>query len=388
MSYAVSNLRRYRGPVIILLLAATLIAALAIPRQNLSIDRATKPIEVVSNSDAIVKRVTHAVGDQVTVGEPLVVLSDPKLDAEINKLEDELKLAMLDTKIAVAEPAMTGLIGSLPRVVWETPEPSPTVTSTAKTSSPVAYSAKDAAPVDTAEKKALEKQADDLVSKSFNKDVAIEAANTELLETGGSVKAMEAKLAEAEKSRAAADAEKAKLEKLYDMGAIPKNKLDVRVEASSQAVQAINDTTAKLDSAKARQSDLEKQIAQLKMDLAELRKQLDDVRSKMNSVKAKVPTSVAPTSEPVISKPAPRVKPVKKIVYGTAPESLAPVHVNLVDAPSETADQRIAAIRQKLIELKNLRDSLTIRAATSGKLLTLVQPGFQVARGAVLATID
>ena len=388
MSYAVSNLRRYRGPVIILLLAATLIAALAIPRQSRSIDRATNPIEVVSNSDAIVKRVSHAVGDQVTVGEPLVVLSDPKLDAEINKLEDELKLAMLDTKIAVAEPAMTGLIGSLPRVVWETPEPSPTVTSPAKTSSPVAFLAKDAASVDTAEKKALEKQADDLVSKSFNKDVAIEAANTELLETGGSVRSMEAKLAEAEKSRAAADAEKAKLEKLYDMGAIPKNKLDAGVEASSQAVQAINDTTAKLDSAKARQSDLEKQIAQLKMDLAELRKQLDDVRSKMNSVKAKVPTSVAPTSEPVISKPAPRVKPVKKIVYGTAPESLAPVHVNLVDAPSETADQRIAAIRQKLIELKNLRDSLTIRAAMSGKLLTLVQPGFQVARGAVLATID
>ena len=119
----ITNWRTLRGPMIVVALAATLILAFAFPRTNLAYDPPSTDVEIGSRWDALVKRVEVQVGDIVKPGDPLLVLIDPKLEEEILSLEGDLKLAMLGTKEVVVEEGMTGLIGTLPRVVWTNPEP-------------------------------------------------------------------------------------------------------------------------------------------------------------------------------------------------------------------------------------------------------------------------
>lgn len=383
MPRPILKLGRYKGPVIVLVLSASLIAALAIPKVNTFIPAKQKPAFVMNSlANGTIKRSEATVGQFVKVGDPLLVITDPALEAEILRLENELKLAMLGTKEVVVETGMLGMIGSLPRVVYETEEPRDLPKqeiSTPPTSAPIR-------PKTASEIAAGEKLVDDAISKVFNVEVAFAAKEVEQQEANVKVSLAETDLMNAERGNGTATKEKERLQKLYDMGAIAKNKLDSGLATSEQTAKEVEEAKAKLAQARETQSSLEKQVAQLKTDLASLRSQLESLRAKLKGVQAKVePAKQALTPGTTITAP----RRVKRIVYGTSPEaSNAPVEVNLVDSKDPTQDKRVEEIRAKLLALKKKRDALRVTADVAGVITFLVTPNTDIRSGDHLVTIQ
>ncbi len=359
------TLRAFKGPMIVLALAATLIVAFALPRTAPVLDQPSTDFEIESKWDAEVKRIEAQVGDRVEPGDPLLVLIDPKLEEEILRLEDELKLAMLGTKEVVVEEGMTGLIGNLPQVIWTTPEP-------VKSKS---------APIDTSSADAAVKQISKKLAEADvqAKELAVEAQATDanLEEAKLAATLAETDVRNAEQGIDPAQKERDKLQRLYDMGAIPKKRLDAAIVALELASADAAAKKAAVMETQARIATLEKQIADQKASLSKLEKERADLAEMLDAAKAKVADlhklkdetpSLAPTSQPT-----------KKIVYGTAPENFAPVQVNLVDAEDPEQETKIAELRAKILELRKKRDILRITAPVGGTVKSIIEPGTKVA---------
>lgn len=366
-------LRAFKGPMIVLALSATLILAFALPRNDAAFDPPATEFEVESQWDAEVKRVEAQVGDRVEPGDPLLVLIDPKLEEEILRLEDELKLAMLRTKEAVVEEGMTGLIGNLPQVIWTTPEP-------VKLKS---------APIDTSDADAAVKQ----ISKELAeadvqaKELAVDAqaADANLDEAKLAATLAETDARNAEQGIDPAQKERDKLQRLYDMGAIPKKRLDAAVVALELVSADAAAKKAAVSEAQARIATLEKQAADQKASLARLEKERTDLLAKLDAAKAKAAELRKQKDETpsLVSTP----QPVKKIVYGTVPENLAPVQVALVDVDDPDQEAKVAELRAKILELRKKRDILRITAPIGGIVKSIIEPGTKVANLDSLAVI-
>jgi hypothetical protein len=378
MPQRTSMLRGYRGSAILVASAVTLIAALAIPRAS-QIQQSPRPapVDVSSKWTAEVKRSEVQVGNYVAVGDPLMVLTDSALEAEIAKLESEFKLAMLGTKEAVAEPGMLGMIGSMPRVTWTLPR--------GEIASPQTSTPQVAPQTATNQASPLQKDLDAAIARESKASDDIDAKEVELQEVVASVTQAETELSDIQTSDEASTKETAKLQRLYDMGAIPKRRLDAAISVSDQTTKDLVDAKARLEAAKTHQADLEKELADLRAMMAKLKSQLDELRSKLNADKAKI--SPAPTAPPKSEAPT-QPKPVRRLVYGTSTESNAPVQVKLLDAEEPGEEQKIDTLHKKLLELKAKREELKIKATQAGRVTWIATPGTKLIPGAKIVTIE
>ncbi len=369
--------RVLRAPMIVLALAATLIVAIALPKVGTDEESAAKEIEITSRWDAEVKRVDIAVGDKVEAGTPLVTLIDPKLEEEILQLENELKLTMLGTKEAVVEEGISGGIGSLPRVVWSNPAPAPLPKKTP--------------PVDTSavegQVKTLSGQADagQVLIKELSADKEVAEASAQ--EARVSLGLAETDVRNAESRLSDLEKDWDKMQRLYDMGAIPKKKLDASVEAFQSASADVVSLKDKVSSVQATIRDFEKVVSDLKdrilkanKDLADMNKKIDLAKNKaseLRKVKNDAPSEVVDA------------KPVKRIIYGSisTEESHAPLQVNLVDVEDPNKEARIAQLRTKILELRKKRDALRIVAPATGYVQSVIEPGTKVSNLDTLVVI-
>ncbi|MBC8064970.1 MAG: hypothetical protein H7Y17_09080 [Chlorobia bacterium] len=380
MPQSASNLRPYKGPAIVLALATTLIVALAIPRA-INFEPVKQPTILKSLWAADVKRSEFQVGDHVKVGDLMLVLTDPALEAEVARLENELKLAQLGTKEAVADSGMLGMIGSLPRVIWEMP--SKPIAKGPIEPKTMAATTPSAAP----EVSALEKQADQLVSSSFNKEIDIEGKNAELQDATVAITLAESSVEPAQTANEASEKDRQRLQKLYDMGAIAKNKLDAGLVSKEQAAQDLEAAKSAVVEAKKKQADLEKELADLKSQLATLKSQLGAVRTKLTEAKSKVKVPIE--SQRTETPSTIEQKRVRKVVYGTASGvSMEPLEVKLVDSTDPDQAKRIEEIRAKLIGLKAKREVLKIKATVTGRVESIAAASSRVVIGEKLFTIQ
>lgn len=362
------KLRAYKGPMVVLALAATLIVAFALPKAIQVVDEEPKEFEVASRWEAEVKRVEVKVGDRVEPGTPLLVLVDPKIESEILRLEDELKLANLASKEAVVETGMLGMIGTLPRVVWTEPTP---VTSARKNNP-----APDTSAVDS-QVKSLSSDSETASVKYKEISIDIEATEAAIQEANLKVVLAETDAKNAEQGMDAFQKEWDKQQRLYDIGAIAKKKLDASVEAFQTASSGLVEKKAAVKDAQAHVSSLEKQLSELKDQLVKLNKEISSLAAKLDLAK-ETATELRKQKDDIPS-PLGVSRPVKKIVYGTAPESLAPVQVNLVDVEDPEKESKIAELKAKIFELRKRRDALRITSPVAGLVKSVIEPGTKVA---------
>lgn len=370
------TLRALRGPMIVLALSATLILAFALPRNNAAYDPPSTDVEIESRWDSEVKRVEVQVGDRVEPGDPLLVLIDPKLEEEILRLENELKLAMLGTKEVVVEEGMTGLIGNLPRVVWTTPE---AVKPTNVPAAPVDTSAADAA----VSRISRELAVIDVQTKELSADADVVEAN--LAEANLAITLAETDARNAEQGVAPAEKERDKLQRLYDMGAIPKKRLDAAVATLELITADAAAKKAAVSDAQARVAALEKQVSELQARLTKLGSERTELAGSLGEAQAKAAELRKLKDETPLPRPA--AQPVKKMVYGTAPESLAPLQVNLVESDDPDQEAKVAELRAKVLALRKKRDALRITAPVGGVVKFVIEPGTAVANLDSLVTL-
>lgn len=360
--------RAYKGPMVVLALAATLIVAFALPKAVQGDDDEPQTYEIASRWDAEVKRVEVKAGDRIEAGAPLLVLVDPTLEDEILRLENELKILTLGSKEAVVETGMLGSIGSLPRVVWTNSEP--ITAAKIKTVTP------DTSAIDS-KVKGLSVDSESASVRAREVAVDVEAAEAAVGDALLKVQLAETDAKNAEQGMDAYQKEWDKQQRLYDIGAIPKKKLDASVEAFQTASADLVAKKSAVKDAQSNVSDLEKQLAELRAQLKELQKEVSGLSAKLDEAKTKA--SELRKQKETTSLPVTTSRPTRKIVYGTAPESLAPVQVNLVDVEDPEKESKIAELRSKIVELRKKRDSLRITAPVAGFVKFVIEPGTKVA---------
>lgn len=363
--------------MVVLALAATLIVAIALPRAAETIDPKPTEFEVAAKGSAEVKRLEVKVGDQVQPGTPLLVLIDPAVEDELLKLENELKLLQLGTKQAVVEEGITGSIGSLPRVVWtQTGSSLPAPTK----SKPVDTSAVDGAV------KQLDGQSQSAAVQVKELAVDVESVEAAIQEANVTVVNAETDVKNAEQSLEVSQKEWDKLQRLYDMGAIAKKKLDASVEAFQAASADVATKKSTASEAAKNVRDLESRLADLKDRLAKANKDVAGLNAKLASEKTKAAELRNQKVEtPSLAAPS---RPVKKIVYGSAvQETMAPLQVDLVDVEDPDKEAKILALQAKIAELRKKRESLRISAPVGGYVKSIVEPGTKVANLDTLVVI-
>jgi hypothetical protein len=370
MARSVAILKAYKGPMVILALSATLIVALALPR-----GASEKPtpqastIEVDSQWNASVKRAVAKVGDEVEAGQELLILVDSKLEAEILDLESQLKQAMVGTKVAVAEPGIIGGIGTVAKVVWETPAVSGPIAA----SPPPEVVRKSADP----QIKVVESEMDKIVAAEKIIDSKILAKDEELKVATKAANGAEAEVITAQAAVDASNIEQERLQKLFDMGAIPKNQLDQAVAGGDAASEVLSGAKKRFADANSKQEAIQRDIIELRAKLSVLRDDMESLRAKLAEIKDKSDTvsTTIPKRQPArMTAPI----PVRKVVYGSAAESMAPLQVKLVDDVDPKEATRIEALRKKILELRQKREALKIRAPRSGRITFIAAPGLEV----------
>lgn len=367
--------RAFKGSMVVLALAATLIVAVALPRATVTIDAKPTEFEVAAKGAAEVKRLEVKVGDQVQPGAALLVLIDPAVEAEILQLENELKLLQLGTKQAVVEEGITGMIGSLPRVVW---------TNTGSLATPPKSKPVDTSAIDGAVKQ-LDRQSQSVVVQIKELSADVESVEAAILEGNVTVVNAETDAKNAEQALDVAQKEWDKLQRLYDMGAIPKKKLDASVEAFQAASADVATKKSAVSEVSKNVRDLESRLADLKDRLAKANKEITGLSAKLASEKTKaVELRKQKDETPSFMSPS---RPVKKIVYGTAPETMAPLQVDLVDVEDPDKEAKILALQAKIAELRKKRDALRITAPVGGYVKSIVEPGTKVANLDTLVVI-
>jgi hypothetical protein len=253
MGISTSNLRRNKGPAILVLLSATLIVAFAIPRTN---PGRTEPelIELDSHWTATIKRNEVRAGDVVEPGQPLMVLIDAELESKISQAESELQQAMLGSKEAVVETEMLGMIGSLPRVTYEMPAYK-SVTSGATTRPNR---------TETIQIKPLETAVEQLAAQVDRIQIEVEAKSAQINEMAVNLDLAETDLRQAAEDLDLATKNRDKMLRLYDIGAIPKKRLDAAESelASSQANR--ESASAKVAEVIALQKEIDAEIVTLR----------------------------------------------------------------------------------------------------------------------------
>ena len=372
MARSMAIFKAYKGPMVILALSATLIVAVALPK---GASEQPKPqastIEVDSQWNASVKRAVAKVGDEVEAGQELLILVDPKLESEILDLESQMKQAMLGTKVAVAEPGIIGGIGTVAKVVWETPAVSRPIES----SLPPEVVKKSADP----QTKIVESEMDKIVAAEKSIEGKILAKDEDLKAATKIVNGAEAEVITAQAAVDSSNIEQERLQKLFDMGAIPKNQLDQAVAGGDAASEILAGAKKRFADANEKQESIQRDIIDLRAKLSVLRDDMETLRAKLAEIKDKADgTTRAITKVQRQPARAKALKPIKKIVYGTAPESMAPLQVKLVDDVDPKEATRIEALRKKILELRQKRDSLKVRAPRSGRITFIAAPGLEV----------
>lgn len=361
--------------MVVLALAATLIVAIAFPRESDVSEPKPTEFEVAAKGSAEVKRLEVKVGDQVQPGSPLLVMIDPVLEDEILKLENELKLLQLGTKEAVVEEGISGSIGSLPRVVW---------TQTGSLPAPTTAKPIDTSAVDGAVKR-LDGQSRSATIQAKELAVDVESVEAAIQDAHGTVVNAETDVRNAEQALEVTQKDWDKLQRLYDMGAIPKKKLDASVEAFQQASGDLASKKTAASEAGKNVRDLESRLSDLKERLAKANKDLANLGAKLTAEKSKAAElRKQKTETPALATPS---KPVKKIVYGTAPEPMVPLQVDLVDVEDPDKEAKILALQAKIADLRKRRESLRISAPVGGYVKSIVEPGTKVANLDTLVVI-
>lgn len=370
-----SKSRAFKGSMVVLALATTLIVAIALPRATETIYPKPTEFEVAAKGSAEVKRLEVKVGDQVQPGSPLLVLIDPTVEEEILRLENELKLLQLGTKQAVVEEGITGMIGSLPRVVW---------TQTGSLATPPNSKPVDTSAIDGAVKQ-LDGQSQSMAVQVKELSADVESAEAAILEANVTVVNAETDAKNAEQALDVAQKEWDKLQRLYDMGAIPKKKLDASVEAFQAASADVATKKSAVSEVSKNVRDLESRLADLKDRLSKANKEISGLSAKLASEKTKAAELRKQKDEnPSLMLPS---RPVKKMVYGTAPETMAPLQVDLVDVEDPNKEAKILALQAKIADLRKKRDALRITAPVGGYVKSIVEPGTKVANLDTLVVI-
>ena len=372
MPPAIDKLKPSKGSMIVLILAVTLIVGIALPRkQDPEVQRPVS-FQMDSQWDAIVKRSEVSKGSQVSPGDLVMVLVDPKLESEIVALESELKLAELGTMEAIAEPGMLGMIGAVPRVIWESPKPE-------ESTLPLPSKEIPSAPLSKPVKKdttKLEREVKDAEKALAVVEAKVQSASDEQKILESDVAAAQANLDEAHK-------EHAKLQKLYDLGAIPKKQLDGAEGDAEVAGIRLNDVKQALAASVAKQEDLQKESVELRAQAAIAKEQLSGAVQMQAEVIVPSPTGELKSRNTVVTQ-----KPRKKVVFGTAPSSFAPVKVNLIEDETPAETKQIEEIRTKLLGLKSKRELLKVKALRAGRVRWIAESGTKVGVGEPLIEIE
>ncbi len=364
MGISASCLHRYKGPAILVLLSASLIVAFAIPRTNFG---PTDPelIELDAHWTATVKRNEVQVGDVVEPGQPLMVLVDPDLESKISQVEAELKQAMLGSKEAVVETEMLGMIGSLPRVTYELPS-NKSVNPGAQTHSTRS---------ETIQIKPLETAVEQLAAQIDRIQIEVEAKSAQSSETAVNLDLADTDLRLAAENLDLATKNRDKMLRLYDIGAIPKKRLDAAESDLVLSLANKENATVKVAEVIALQNEIAAEIVTLRdkqtkaiADLAAAKQKLSTASIQAKKVFLEIP-SVTPS------------RLVRKVVYGTSmSQNTAPLEVKLVDSIDPTQDQRVNEIRNRLMLLRSKRDALKVLAPVRGEVVEITAVGTQVAR--------
>jgi hypothetical protein len=145
----------------------------------------------------------------------------------------------------------------------------------------------------------------------------------------------------------------------------------------------------KVVEATARQEQVEKLAVEIRAKLALAREELAEAErapsASPNTAEGAKEHLVLP---PVKLVPKKLAKPKKKVVYGSAPTSFAPVKVNLIEDETPAESRSIEEIRTKLLALKAKRDLLKVRALRAGRVRWIAESGAKIAVGDPLVEVE
>lgn len=366
----------YRGPAITLGLAATLIAALALPYYVGSPSPASTAMSLRSAAAGYVADVQVGVGQVVQKGDVLVRLSDTDLQAQIAQAQHELNILLGSSKTAVAEPILGG-IGTVPRVVMipvkdENPLPAEPIASAP--SKPVAD------PTLAAAKKQLASTQDEIAKAETP------GLQAQLDDAKGLLSASQEALASAQAAQAVALKESDRMQKLFDMGAVAKRRSDAAKLTLESSNTEVTTQQERVNEAQAKVSDLQKQIDGAAARLETLKAKLAELNAKIAELSKKADTPAPTPAAPAHEAP----KFVRKVVMSSAPiGSTAPLSVKLVDSEDPALQKKIDEAKAKLEALKTKLADLEIKAPFAGIVAkVLVKPGDAVTAASILVQVE
>lgn len=364
--------KRWRGGAVGVGLASTLIIALAIAKPSFEQPKQLSETSISISFDGTVKRLEAGIGDDVVQGANLVVLSDPSLEEQIQEAELALEQARASDLTAVAEPGMLGSIGSVTRTIWETPRVEGHIHAN------VIAKAEPVRVPDTISPKIAEvmKKIASLEQVIVNKGTSLQDAEANLAASQSAVQDSEYRSSSIAKDRD-------RHQRLYDIGAIAKRKLDGVMSAATQAEVEVKAAIATAEDCKVQRDQVQKDLLEAMAELSKERIALESLQNqavRVTQTPAEIETK--PPSVPT------RALPRRRIVLGSSPESLAPISVKLVDSGDSNKDATIAQLKEKLQTLRKQRERGILKSSVSGQITWISPVGTHLKAGEVAVRIE
>ena len=372
MSRSERKSRGWKGGAVGVGLASTLIIAFAIAKPSFQLPKQNSEAHIAGPINGTVKRLEVRIGERIVQGENLLVLSDPGLEQQIQEAELALEQARASDLTAVAEPGMLGSIGSVTRTIWETPQ----VESHSPTKA-IARTEPGQVP-DTISPKIAEAK-----TKIANLEHLIASKETSLQDAEANLAASQSAIQDAEDRSSSIAKDRDRHQRLYDIGAIAKRKLDDVLSAATQAEVEVKAAIATAEDRKVQRDQVQKDLLDAKAELNKERIGLDSLQNQAVRV-TQAPAEIENESR---SGPA-RVLPRRRIAFGTSPESLAPITVKLVDSGDSAKDATIAALMEKVQTLRTQRERGILKSPVNGRITWIAPVGTQLKAGEVAVRIE
>jgi len=356
-----------------LALGCTLLASVAIPLTSRHTNPAPIELDLKSPIDGQVLTTHVSEGSYVRRGQLIARLDDTTIRTRIAELEQEIKSLEAGNKTPVVDSPILGSIGTMPRVVY-TNDPLP--------AKEISKSVQTVVEQVNPERSAAEKNLAEFDAEVGPQQKALDAKQGALDESTAAVAAAKSAVETANGQKEKATQELARAQKLFDVGAIAKQKLDAAVAAESSADSELIARQKDLDDAQSRLDAAKASFDEASTKYAGLAAERQRLLVKVNQI----PEKVSKTETRVVPDLVPRSLPKRRIVFATAPiGSTAPVSVKLVDSNSPGIEAQVQSRQELIRKLRDELDRLEIRAPVDGYVGEMfARPGRQTVTGQVL----